>query len=192
MVVEDASYKRSSSQLRNRHGAHCSFGSAFSCIPSSFLLCSLITLLCLSPSLLCPTIELANDLLHSNAINFLEPTSIMALAKGYATPSDSGQITSVCISCNKGRTWKPARITYHEGKWSWTLWEAAVTVDVADLYAHCGENGVGENRGEPGKGHKVVLWSRAEDESGKQQQLECEWNLRGVGYAGVGEYEIIL
>lgn len=81
------------------------------------------------------------------------------------------------MSCNRGRTWKPAKITYQEGKWSWTLWEAAITVDVED----------GEEQG-----RKVVLWSRAEDESGRKQELESEWNLRGVGYAGVGEYEVVL
>lgn len=63
---------------------------------------------------------------------------------------------------------------------------------MADFYAHGGEDGAGINEGEPKKGQKVVLWSRAEDESGKKQELECDWNLRGVGYAGVGEYEIIL
>lgn len=122
------------------------------------------------------------------------PMPITILATGYAIPSDSGQITSVSMSCNKGRTWKPAKITYQEGKWSWTLWEAAVTVEVADLPVHA-QNANADDDGNAKGGeelHRIVLWSRAEDESGRKQDVECDWNLRGVGYAGVGEYEVVL
>jgi sulfite oxidase len=86
------------------------------------------------------------------------------LVKGYAMQGAGGQIKCVEVSVNEGRKWKLAEITYQEGKWSWTLWEALL-------------EGV-ESEGE--------VCCRATDEQGYTQQRECEWNLRGVGYNAWG------
>ncbi|KAF7969550.1 hypothetical protein HWV62_8669 [Athelia sp. TMB] len=94
--------------------------------------------------------------------------------KGYATPSAYNQISRVEVSTDGGSTWLPARITYQQGRWSWTLWE--VTLEVP------------REATSGGKGRKV--WSRATDESGDCQAQEGMWNLRGVGFNawGVGEW----
>lgn len=65
---------------------------------------------------------------------------------------------------------------------------------MADLCVHranADDSGNGDAKGGKER-RKIVLWSRAEDESGRKQDVECDWNLRGVGYAGVGEYEVVL
>ncbi|KIY68834.1 molybdopterin binding oxidoreductase [Cylindrobasidium torrendii FP15055 ss-10] len=89
------------------------------------------------------------------------------VVKGYATPSDEGNITVVDVSTDDGKTWVPARIVYQEGKWSWTLWE----VELFDVQLH------------------GVVLSRATDASGNVQNRECEWNFRGVAYNAWGRRE---
>lgn len=93
--------------------------------------------------------------------------------KGYATPSAHAQIVRVEVSTDSGVTWLPARITYQEGRWSWTLWQATLEVSCED--------------GQADKGGKV--WSRATDESGDCQAQEGVWNLRGVGFNSWGVSE---
>ncbi|TCD70240.1 hypothetical protein EIP91_004421 [Steccherinum ochraceum] len=105
--------------------------------------------------------------------------------KGYAVPGASGQVKKVEVSTDGGKTWTNAKITYQEGKWSWTLWEATLQLSGADI-GEVGVAGVGSMRAN-GTGGKVI--SRAMDQSGNVQRFDKQvpWNLRGVGYDAVGE-----
>ena len=89
--------------------------------------------------------------------------------KGYAVGGPDGQVRTVEVSIDEGHTWSPARITYQEGRWSWTLWEARLTLP-------------------EGVQHGVV-YSRAVCERGNVQPCEVDWNLRGVAYSAFGEKE---
>ena len=80
--------------------------------------------------------------------------------KGYAVGGPAGQVKSVSVSVDDGATWQPARITYQEGRWSWTLWEV--------LLEHLPSEG--------------VVYSRAIDREGNKQEREGRWNMRGVAY----------
>ncbi|KAF7974782.1 hypothetical protein HWV62_11263 [Athelia sp. TMB] len=97
------------------------------------------------------------------------------LVKGYALsgPGAAGQIKSIEVSVDKGQSWISAAITYQEGRYSWTLWEARAQASVED-------------------DKKITAWSRATDESGEQQMPSCDWNLRGVAYCAVGEKTVDL
>lgn len=89
--------------------------------------------------------------------------------RGYAVGGRAGQVRRVFVTIDEGKSWRPANITYQEGRWSWTLWEAAVSLPAGKT-----------------EYHGRVL-SRAEDEKGNSQSPDTSWNLRGVAYSGYGE-----
>ncbi|TFK50008.1 molybdopterin binding oxidoreductase [Heliocybe sulcata] len=89
--------------------------------------------------------------------------------KGYAMAGSSGQVKTVEVSVDTGRTWHKADITYQEGRWSWTLWE--VSIDISGSLPE-------------------RVWCRAVDESGAVQPADSDWNLRGLAYCGYGEKDL--
>ncbi|KAH6913249.1 sulfite oxidase [Coprinopsis sp. MPI-PUGE-AT-0042] len=88
------------------------------------------------------------------------------VVKGYATPGEKGNVKSVEVTLDEGKTWSSATITYQEGRWSWTVWEAEIESE------QVGEHG--------------TVRSRAIDTEGLQQPQECAWNLRGVAFNAWG------
>lgn len=96
------------------------------------------------------------------------------LVKGYAMGAGGldGQIANVQVSADDGTTWQDARITYQEGKWSWTLW--ACSLDIAEAKTILP------------KGQELKLLCRAQDAKGEMQQRECAWNFRGVAFNAYG------
>lgn len=91
-------------------------------------------------------------------------SSSTILVKGYAVGSSNGNVTRIDLSVDKGTSWRPAKITYQAGRWSWTLWEAVI-----------------KDAGNSGE-----VLSRATDKNGDQQEGERMWNLRGVAYNAWG------
>ncbi|EED84273.1 predicted protein [Postia placenta Mad-698-R] len=113
---------------------------------------------------------LANPLNSVVAVVQFEPPRTL-FVKGYAVRGPSGQVSRVEVSIDEGTTWRGTRITYQEGRWSWTLWEAVI--GLPETY----------------QGREGKIRSRAIDESGETQQPDMDWNLRGVSYSAVGEKE---
>jgi len=118
---------------------------------------------------------------HIQCLNVTCPDQKTLKVSGYAyshTP-----ISRVEISANGGETWHEARITYQEGRWSWSLWEGELTVDIDDNALEWVSPGRKNGRSKT----KITVISRAFDESGGAQDTDCRWNLRGVGFCGVGD-----
>ena len=101
--------------------------------------------------------------------------------KGYAM-GEGGigkQIRKVQVTVEReggSEEWKDAVVTYQEGPWSWTIWECEL--DIQDAVRQVGTSG-GER--------KLTILCRAEDEQGKSQKRECDWNMRGVAFNAYGK-----
>lgn len=80
-------------------------------------------------------------------------------ARGWAMGSGNRPLVSVEISATGGRDWQPARITARGSAWTWSFWEATVTL-------------------EPGP---HILAVRATDDAGATQpaELSATWNVKG-------------
>lgn len=105
----------------------------------------------------------------NSAIASVQPAPLLGiLVKGYAV----GNIHTIEVSTDKGRTWTNASLTYKEGPWSWVVWEVI-------LPSEC--------EGEV----DLVVWSRAIGKDGEKQPdaSQCPWNYRGIAYNGVGAWE---
>ncbi|BFZ59905.1 hypothetical protein YB2330_000927 [Saitoella coloradoensis] len=87
--------------------------------------------------------------------------------RGYALGGEGGAVRRVQLSSDDGQTWKEARITYQEGRWSWTLWE-------------CELDGLTP-------ASKIVC--KAMNENGHEQPPMSQWNLRGVAMNGFDRVE---
>ena len=109
------------------------------------------------------------------------PTLSSIFVKGYAVPCFSdpyvepkdtlyNNVSAIEVSMDDGKIWHPARITYQQGPWSWTLWE----VELAVL---------------PGQSVAEVC-SRAIDKRGNIQPKEAIWNLRGVAWNSWGRKKV--
>ncbi|KAI0805942.1 molybdopterin binding oxidoreductase [Irpex lacteus] len=109
-----------------------------------------------------------NSIVASTSLRNNKDDSHSLLVKGYATHYMASIVTKVEVTTDGGEHWQPARITYQEGKWSWTLWEACLDGVAEHGTVHC----------------------RAWDCNSNVQPRECKWNLRGVAYNpwGVGKW----
>ncbi|KXN85866.1 Sulfite oxidase [Leucoagaricus sp. SymC.cos] len=85
--------------------------------------------------------------------------------KGYALSAPTGNVTVVEVSVDGGQTWEKTKITYQEGKFSWTIWEGEI----------------------PCNAESGTVNSRAIDSSGHVQPKMGQWNLRGVAFNGWGK-----
>ncbi|KAI0346295.1 molybdopterin binding oxidoreductase [Trametopsis cervina] len=109
-----------------------------------------------------------NSIVASTSLQKAPDSTNTLIVKGYATHYMASTVQSVEVSIDGGENWRQARITYQEGKWSWTLWEA--------LFESVAEHG--------------TVHCRAIDINGNVQPKECKWNLRGVAFNpwGVGRW----
>ncbi|KAG5646091.1 hypothetical protein DXG03_004330 [Asterophora parasitica] len=96
-------------------------------------------------------------------------TSYILHLKGYAVPSPAAPVAAVEVTADNGNSWHDARITYQQGKWSWSLWEAELELP---------------NKG--GNEQSGIVMCRARSGKGEVQPREGTWNLRGVAFDGWG------
>ncbi|KAG6820490.1 hypothetical protein H0H93_016552 [Arthromyces matolae] len=115
--------------------------------------------------LLWPKYPCMTSLPLNSVIGSISLTSSTSLyIKGYAVPSPTANVASIEVTVDGGKTWHDARITYQEGRWSWTLWEAELEGVTDSGVLHC----------------------RARDDQGTVQPREGLWNLRGVAFNAWG------
>src|SRR5262245_23445310 len=86
-----------------------------------------------------------------------------------AWSGDSGPITAVDVSTDRGRTWRPARLTGEATKFGWRLWEFPWTP--------------------ANDGHSTVF-VRARDASGDVQPVVPEWNPSGYLWNAIARVDL--
>jgi DMSO/TMAO reductase YedYZ molybdopterin-dependent catalytic subunit len=98
----------------------------------------------------------------------VEPGKRIAI-RGAAWAGDRGRVTRVEISVDRGRSWRPARLTGQATRFGWRLWDFPWTP--AD------------------DGHYTIL-ARARDASGEVQPLIQEWNPAGYLWNAVSRVDV--
>jgi sulfite oxidase len=91
------------------------------------------------------------------------------VVRGAAWSGESGPVAAVDVSVDRGRTWKPARLTGSRTPFGWRLWEFPWTPS--------------------DDGHRTLL-ARARDRSGDVQPLVQEWNPSGYLWNSVARVEL--
>lgn len=117
---------------------------------------------------------------HVKCLTLACPDQKTLKVTGYAY--SHAPISRVEISVDNGETWHDVRITYQEGSWSWSLWEGELVVDIDVDALEWAGHGLGNGRPKT----EITVISRAFDQSGSAQDTDCRWNMRGVGFCGVG------
>jgi DMSO/TMAO reductase YedYZ molybdopterin-dependent catalytic subunit len=91
------------------------------------------------------------------------------VVRGTAWSGDAGPVTGVDVSVDRGRTWKPARLTGQATRFGWRLWEFPWTP--------------------PDDSHHTVL-ARARDASGDVQPIVPEWNPAGYLWNAIARADL--
>ena len=90
------------------------------------------------------------------------PVGMPLTVRGVAWSGDAGPVTSVDVSVDSGRTWKPAALrSGQKTQFGWRQWEFAWTPPQAAYY---------------------TILARARDAAGNAQPLDQEWNPSGYGW----------
>jgi len=98
----------------------------------------------------------------NSVVGFVKAFDGALHVKGYAVGAPEGQVQGVSVSIDRGATWHPAKITYQEGRWSWTLWEAVIPLPSGNFHGW--------------------VYSRAEYAAGYSPIEDTDWLQRGVAY----------
>jgi DMSO/TMAO reductase YedYZ molybdopterin-dependent catalytic subunit len=97
------------------------------------------------------------------------PVGKPIVIRGAAWSGDAGNVKDVSVSIDRGRTWKPARLTSPVTRFGWRLWEFAWT---------------------PSSEGQHVLLARASDSKGSVQPIVAEWNPGGYLWNAVARADV--
>jgi len=89
--------------------------------------------------------------------------------RGAAWSGDKGPVAAVDVSVDRGRTWKPARITSESTNFGWRLWEYPWT---------------------PAEDAYYTVLARARDVSGDIQPVVAEWNPSGYLWNAISRVDL--